>query len=212
MNMPLKALFTRPGVGRAVLVSGLALGVLVGCGGTTNGNAPTITSFTPTSGVYTSAGTNVTVNGSGFTTNVTSIYVTVGGVKTDAGTLNSDAQLIFPVPAGAVTGPIRVVTNGGTGTSAANFTVTPTLNTTTPISPTSGSAGSTQVTINGWGLEGVTEVQFGSSDTVGASEFTSATANAIVFTVPQGIAKGTYTLTLISSWISSPQTVNFVVD
>ncbi|MGZ8584288.1 MAG: IPT/TIG domain-containing protein [Actinomycetota bacterium] len=81
-------------------------------------NAPTITSFTPTSGP---AGTVVTITGTNFTG---ATAVTFGGVAATALTVNSPTQITATVPAGAVTGPIAVTTPGGTVTSSTNFTVT----------------------------------------------------------------------------------------
>ena len=81
-------------------------------------NAPTITSFTPTSGP---AGTVVTIIGTNFT-GATS--VTFGGVAATGPTVNSPTQITATVPAGAVTGPIAVTTPGGTATSSTSFTVT----------------------------------------------------------------------------------------
>jgi uncharacterized repeat protein (TIGR03803 family) len=80
---------------------------------------PSITSFSPTSG---SVGTAVTITGNSFKGTT---KVTFGGVAATSFQVISDTQVDALVPSGAVTGPIAVTTAGGTGTSAANFTVTP---------------------------------------------------------------------------------------
>ncbi len=83
--------------------------------------APTITSFTPTSGprgtVVTIVGTNF--SGSGFT----ATSVTFNNVAATF-TVNLSTQITATVPSTAVTGPIKVTTTGGTGTSATSFSVT----------------------------------------------------------------------------------------
>ena len=90
-------------------------------GGSMNNSAifslpPTVSSFTPGSGVV---GISVTINGGNFT-NATSVQF--NGVNA-AFTLGNNSQLTAVVPTNATTGPISVVAPGGTGVSAANFTV-----------------------------------------------------------------------------------------
>lgn len=86
--------------------------------------APSITGFTPASGPV---GTSVTIAGTGFTgaTQVT--------FNSTAATFNvsSSTQITTTVP-NATSGPIRVVTPGGTATSATSFTVTTPPPDTTP--------------------------------------------------------------------------------
>jgi uncharacterized repeat protein (TIGR03803 family) len=78
---------------------------------------PRILSFDPPSG---SVGTQVTITGTGFTqTN----GVGFGDNVPAEFMVNSDTQLTATVPAGAKTGPVGVVTKGGTAVSAAIFTV-----------------------------------------------------------------------------------------
>ncbi len=80
---------------------------------------PSITGFSPTSG---SGGTAVVIAGNSFTG---ATKVMFGGVAATSLQVISDTQVDALVPAGAVTGPIAVITVGGTGTSATKFTVTP---------------------------------------------------------------------------------------
>jgi hypothetical protein len=82
--------------------------------------APTISSFSPTSG---RTGTAVTITGTAFTG---ATAVRFGGVRASFA-VNSATQITATVPVGAVTGKISVTTPGGTGTSAAKFTVVPTF-------------------------------------------------------------------------------------
>jgi hypothetical protein len=78
--------------------------------------APTVTSFTPTSGPV---GTKVTITGTGLeqTTKVTFNNVSASF------TVTSDTQITATVPTGATTGKIAVVTKGGTVMTATSFTV-----------------------------------------------------------------------------------------
>lgn len=78
---------------------------------------PQVLSFNPPSG---SSGTQVTITGVGFTQ---TLGVGFGDNVPAAFTVNSDTQVTATVPAGAKTGPIGVVTKGGTGISSAAFTV-----------------------------------------------------------------------------------------
>jgi hypothetical protein len=79
--------------------------------------APTINSFTPTSGP---AGTAVTISGANFTG---ATAVAFNGASASY-TVNSDSQITVTVPNGASTGPITVTTASGAATSASNFSVT----------------------------------------------------------------------------------------
>ena len=79
---------------------------------------PTISGFTPTSGLV---GTAVTITGTGLTQGT---KVTFGRVAATTFTVNSDTQVTATVPAGAKTGKIAITTSGGTATSSTVFTVT----------------------------------------------------------------------------------------
>jgi len=80
-------------------------------------SAPTITSFSPTSGPV---GATVTINGTNFT-GATSVKF--NGV-TGTFIVNSATKITATVPTGATTGRITVTTPGGTATSTSDFTVT----------------------------------------------------------------------------------------
>ncbi len=78
--------------------------------------APTISSFTPSSGYV---GTSITITGTNFTG---ATAVSIGAVAAASYTVNSSTQITATVAAGASTGTISVTTPGGTATSGSSFT------------------------------------------------------------------------------------------
>ncbi|GAA3925336.1 hypothetical protein GCM10022406_09190 [Hymenobacter algoricola] len=150
--------------------------------------APTVTSFTPTSGPV---GTVVTITGTDFS-GATAVVFSATAATTF--TVNSNTQITATVPAGATTGAISVTTPAGTGSSTTNFTVTttppPTPPTITSFTPASGPVG-TSVTITGTNFTGVTAVSFGGI----AAAFTVVNATTITTTVPATAATGTIAVT-----------------
>ena len=144
--------------------------------------APTVTSFSPTSGI---TGSTVTINGTGFVPNATVKF----GTKASATvTFVSGTQIKAVVPNGAVTGKIAVTTSAGTGTSAANFTVTLSI---TGFTPASGPTG-TVVTINGVGFNSSSTVKFNG---VAASSVVHVSATQLKATVPSTATTGAITVT-----------------
>ncbi|MBN8524244.1 MAG: IPT/TIG domain-containing protein [Planctomycetes bacterium] len=144
--------------------------------------APTITSFTPTSGPV---GTSVTITGTNFTG---ATGVAFHGIAATY-TVNSSTQITAFVPTGATTGAITVTTAGGSATSATSFTVSaaPTI---TAFTPASGPVG-TAVTITGTGFTGATAVAFSGT----AATYTVNSATKITATVPTGVTTGVITVT-----------------
>lgn len=145
--------------------------------------APTIASFTPTSGPV---GTNVTITGTGFTGTTA---VKFGGTSASF-TFGSDTSLTATVPTGATTGTISVTAPGGTATSANAFTVTPPAPTISSFAPTSGTVG-TNVTIAGTNFTGTTAVKFAGT----SASFTVVSDTALSATVPSGATTGLITVT-----------------
>lgn len=132
--------------------------------------APSITSFSPTSGP---SGCQVIITGSGFS-GVTA--VTFNG-HTATFTQNSSSQIAATVPASATNGPIGVTQPNGTATSSSDFTVaTTSCPTITSFSPGSGPVG-TSVTINGMNFTGVTAVVFNTTQANSYSVNSSTTLN-----------------------------------
>jgi DNA/RNA endonuclease G (NUC1) len=155
--------------------------VPIGSGGT----APSITSFSPTSGPV---GTNVVITGSAFTG---ATAVKFNGTAATSFTVNSDTQITATVPTGATTGPISVTTANGTGTSSTNFTVTAPAPSITSFSPTSGPVG-TNVVITGSAFTGATAVKFNGT---AATSFTVNSDTQITATVPTGATTGPISVT-----------------
>jgi hypothetical protein len=161
--------------------------------------APTVSGFTPLSGV---TGTSVTITGTGFSG---ANAVTINGVKANFNII-SPTQISAVVPTAATSGPASVTTSGGTATSASSFTVQPAI---TGFSPTSGPVG-TQVTITGSGFAGATGVTFGgTSAAYSVVSPTSITATApaggtVAVTTPAGTATGgSFTVSLAPSFTLS---------
>jgi hypothetical protein len=142
--------------------------------------SPTVDSFDPTSGPV---GTEVTITGSSFTgTTAVEFNGTAASFMID-----SDAQITATVPAGATTGPITVTNADGPGSSAANFTVTPTPTPPNIASffPRRGPIG-TRVTINGANLDDVNRVRLHRKNV----SFSILSPTRIRFRVPPGARSG----------------------
>lgn len=143
--------------------------------------APTVSSFSPLSGVQ---GTQVTVTGTGFTG---ATAVRFAGTPGTGLTVLSDTSVRAAVPAGALTGPVSVVTPGGTGASSTSFKVQPRI---TSFSPTSGPPG-TVVTVTGTALTTPTAVRLAGQTT----SFSGGSFTSLSFTVPAGAVSGTVAVT-----------------
>ena len=136
--------------------------------------APTITSFSPSSG---GSGTAVTISGTNLQ-NATSVII--GGI---AATITADSATSMTVTVGSgATGVIVVSTPGGTATSGTNFSFTYQTPTITSIGNPYGSAG-TQVQIQGANFEGATSVCFGGTP---ATSFTIMSDSEIIAILGSG--------------------------
>src|SRR5262249_23494835 len=113
----------------------------------------------------------------------------------------SNTQITATVPEGATTGPISVITPGGTITSTTNFTVavSPTLS---GFAPTSGPPG-TAVNIFGTNFTGATGVSFNGT---AATTFNVVSSTQITATVPVGATSGPITVTTPGGSITSTTT------
>ncbi len=144
-------------------------------------DAPTITSFSPSSGPV---GTLVTIHGTDF------VDVTGVTFKNTAAAFDtvSPTKVTATVPTGAMTGKISVITPDGTATTATDFTVTAAASapTITSFSPASGPIG-TSVTINGSNFTGPMSVKFNG---VSANFNVNSAGTKITTKVPSGATSG----------------------
>jgi uncharacterized repeat protein (TIGR03803 family) len=150
---------------------------------------PTITSFSPTSGL---AGTHVIING---TTFLHASSVTFNGVAATF-TINSYTKITATVPSGATSGKIAVTTPSGTATSATNFMLLPTI---TSFTPTTGPVNTT-VTINGTGFTGVSSVKFNG---VAAGSFNVLSLTQLTARVSAAATSGKITVTTLAGTATS---------
>jgi hypothetical protein len=157
--------------------------VAVGGGGTVTSGLVCavvfVTDFNPHSGP---AGATVTITGSFARVK----QVLFGNGKAHFDVL-SPTSISAVVPARATIGTVEVVTAYGTATSAATFTIAPTI---VGFSPSKGVVGAT-VTINGSGLDGATAVSFNGT----SAAITLDSPTKIKVTVPPGVTMGPISVT-----------------
>ncbi|QRO02119.1 IPT/TIG domain-containing protein [Archangium violaceum] len=160
--------------------------------------APTLARFSPASG---DVGTDVIIDGSYFT-GVS--RVEFNGVPASSVSLTSDGRLRASVPAGASTGPIRIVTSAGAVTSSTPFTVL-SMPAITGFTPARGTIGTT-VTLTGTGFTRVRRAWFSPSRD---ATFMVVSDTEMKLIVPLGAITGS--ITLISGSVSYSDR-EFVVD
>ncbi|MCS7091673.1 MAG: IPT/TIG domain-containing protein [Verrucomicrobiota bacterium] len=139
---------------------------------------PELTGFSPTNGP---PGTAVTLQGRNLLGTTTVLF---GGVPAGFAPPSRNTNLIAYVPENVATGPLTVVTPGGTtNTGSRWFYGTPRID---GFSPLRGSPG-TKVLLAGWNFLGTTNVRLGGMQ----AAFQTPTNNtALVVTVPQGAQAG----------------------
>jgi RHS repeat-associated protein len=161
--------------------------------------AVTVGSVSPSGGPAST--TQVTVSGAGFGT--TQGTVSFNGTNATSITSWSGSQIVATVPAGATTGPVKVVAGGVSSNTTVNFTVTNVV--VNSVSPTSGIAGA-QLQINGSGF-GTTQ----GSVTIGPYSATVVTwsANQITVTPPTAAITGAVKVTV--GGVASNADVNYTI-
>jgi len=165
---------------------------------------PTITSFSPASGVV---GTTVTINGTNFSATPANNTVNFNGVLANV-TVSTTTSITTTVPLAATTGKITVTVAGNTATSASDFTVTTTsLPTIISFTPAAGITGAT-VTITGTNFSTTpanNTVKFNGTTAI----VTASTVTSITTTVPAGATTGTITVAVAGNTATSA--TNFTV-
>jgi len=148
---------------------------------------PTITGFSPSSGII---GSSMTITGTGF--NTTASGNTVKFIdKVAVVTAATATSLAVTVPEGAFTGKITVETGGQIATSTTDFIIVPTIS---GFSPASGAIGST-VIISGTGFSSAvanTVVKFNNI----SAAVTGVTSTSLTVVVPDGATSGKLTVTI----------------
>ncbi|MBK7652277.1 MAG: IPT/TIG domain-containing protein [Flammeovirgaceae bacterium] len=151
-------------------------------------NEPTITGFTPTSGVV---GTTLTINGKNFSAIPSENSVKFSGFPATV-TSSSTTQLVVIVPGGATTGKFLVTTTYNdlfwTAMPVTDFVVETNEPAITGFSPTTGPVGTT-VTITGKNFSATPSDNKVTMDGHPAT-VTSSSTTQIVFTVPAGVTAG----------------------
>ena len=167
---------------KVTLAVSLALMLSVLAASPASAVAPTVDSFDPTSGPV---GTEVVITGTSFTG---ATGVAFGGTAVVSFTIDSDVQITTTVPQGPPGSvPITVFNLDGAGSSATNFTVTPSPAPPdiTEFSPHRGPVG-TQVVVRGINLGDVNRVRLRGKSV----NFTVLSATRIRFRVPPGAKSG----------------------
>ena len=162
--------------------------------------APTITSFTPTTAT---AGVNsVAITGTSFTATSTVSLVQGTTVRAQTPAFVNPTTLTFTpaaaTPAGVYT--VRVTNAAGTATSVATLTVLAPVPTITGFAPGTSTAGGTQVeTITGTNFIAGTTVALVSGTTVVAQTATVTSNTSITFTPSAATAAGVYNVRVTNS-------------
>ncbi|SHG80306.1 hypothetical protein SAMN04488109_1914 [Chryseolinea serpens] len=148
--------------------------------------APSIASFTPASGTFT---TEVIIDGDNFLPDAKVKFGTIYARTTFV----SEKRLKATVPAGASSGPVVVETAAGAGRSDDTFLViaAPSVD---RFSPIMGVAGKTKLTISGANFKDISSVKFNGAE-AGQANITVNSLTSLDVRVPELATTGTVTVT-----------------
>lgn len=164
--------------------------------------APTLTSFSPTSGKL---GAAITINGSNFVTGSTT--VSFNGTNATTVTVSSTTKLTASVPPTASTGKITLKTSGGSVTSSTSFTVVPGV----IVNATSGPPTSAQtLNYSGFGAYEAVDIYFDTED-VALAVASAAGAGNLSFRLPADAIPGTHWVTAVGRRAANSAQIIFLV-
>ena len=163
-------------------------------------SAPVVDYFSPFTGP---TNIDVTISGLNVTNATNVLFNGVPSKRIQAGT--GQDQIRALVPAGATTGPIKVVNRYGTNTTSSNFVVTTTAPFISDFSPTFGPT-NTIVTIQGINFTGATAVKFNGTN---AAAFNVVSVSQISARVQYRASTGP--ITVINATGTNTTSSNFVV-
>ena len=129
--------------------------------------------------------------------------IVFGGNKAAKAVINENGTVTVVVPAGALTGAIKLTTSAGVYFTK-SFTVTPPAPIVSSFSPATGKNGVTVVTVRGTALRGATA-------TVGTTAVTvlpGANSTSFKFVIPAGATSGKITVTTPGGSVESANTLN----
>jgi hypothetical protein len=129
--------------------------------------------------------------------------IVFGGNKGAKPVINENGTVTVVVPAGALTGPIKITTSAGVYFTK-SFTVTPPAPIVSSFSPATGKNGVTVVTVRGTSLKGAT-VTVGS---LAVTLLSGANSTSLKFVIPAGATSGKITVTTPGGSVESANTLN----
>ena len=176
--------------GASTISSAVNVSVLIGSG------APTITSFSPTSGVV---GDSIVISGNNLGVATAVQFGTVAATFT----ANSSSQITVAVPANAVTAPITVSNTYGSVTTSSNFTIIPIVFREDFASLTTGNNTTTTGSSTAWAGNinfptGVKDYQAGGAVKLGTSSLAGSITSRAINLAGNG---GAFTISLkVKGW------------